>query len=227
MNIQVATFDNREIKEPCKSVGCTNIKLKNSKYCSKDCGISTGKLLLTEMLKALPLSTIKRKTTENNEDIKKLQKLILNREMRKINIRNLEAKQRFIDDCIELVGRFRSNDSQKKKRCGFDSLILDLDLSDFQKQLDEAPAENEMEIMNEFVDTIDAAGVDTIMAPVINLELRNTMCKNEGKCSRHDGWEFIKSQEIQLELDEEISGYCLEKKMEVELAISSGLYREG
>jgi hypothetical protein len=128
--------------------------------------------------------------------INELQDIIKEREKHKIRIRNLEKRQEFIDDCIEKMVAFRNTEN---RICAYDERILDFGLSYEDEQIpQEVPDED---------------------------GLPSTLCRYQGRCPMHDGWDLIKSREVALELEEEIRLYKQGKYREMEVLIQLS-YRE-
>jgi hypothetical protein len=133
----------------------------------------------------------KRVSSSHRQDLlDALQDIIKDIERHKIRIRNLEKRQEFIDDCIEKMIAFRNSEN---RICAYDERILDFGLS---YESEEIPPE-----------IPDEDG------------LPSTLCRYQGRCPMHDGWDLIKSREVALELEEEIRLYKQGKYREMELLI--------
>ncbi|KAJ1344898.1 hypothetical protein BSLG_000413 [Batrachochytrium salamandrivorans] len=149
-------------------------------------------------------------------------------------IRALETRQRYIDDAVERAYQLntelaasqittsnsgsRSDRASANHTCGFDRRIVgawlvNLDRCNIPDKLFEAPLVEDAEI--ETVDTVSLKVRDEckdqdhdVSSPFEQTQssfLCPTMCLNRGRCLRHDGWEFSKPREVELELDEQLA----------------------
>ncbi|KAJ8330565.1 JmjC domain-containing histone demethylation protein 1 [Batrachochytrium dendrobatidis] len=114
----------------------------------------------------------------------------------------------------------RNDRAGAKKVCGFDERIVDLwvaDLdSDSMQNIFNEPRLEKYTTEIEQVDTTNtsmpldsskavSADASVPVAPLTSRYLCPTMCLCEGRCLCHDGWEFCKPREVELELDEQLA----------------------
>lgn len=217
----------------CRNEKCPNLLTQIGPFCGFDCGLNFARQMVKTMVKEMPIQR-KIRTKKSIISYSELKKIVHLRNMRKLRIRDLEAKQKFIDDCIEFAESKRFGDPSMKRFCGFDSRILTIKLEEFKYYCEESKkVENiveKIDIQNNSISDVNVnqdradEEMGMIQASAISTEEKDDaksqiyICSTNGKCGRHDGWEFIKSQEVQMELLDEIKWYGIDQKVELELA---------
>ena len=212
-------------KPDCAREDCKERIRTESLFCSEDCGIAAMNWKLALVLPSL--STLKsrfgkggtdgvglramkgtamdiapKRHIYRKENFKALAKVIETRKNREREIRCLEKRQILIDEAVETCRNV--NQSRESKICGFDERIC-----------------TKWVLSNQhFFDSFDHIDDDQEMDVTTASDDESLLCQNvAGKCLFHDGWEFLKSKDVAMELHEQIKQYCLEKQKEVDLAL--------
>jgi hypothetical protein len=192
-------------KPDCAREECNERIRTESLFCSEDCGIKISKAKLDTVLPSLEhLYKPNGPDPYRQETLKVLARVTISRKTREREIRCLEKRQILIDEAIEVCRKV--NATKDVKICGFDERIC-------TKWI---PSNSQ------FFDTFDRELVDEDgeMDVTTASDDEELLCQNiAGKCLFHDGWEYLKSKEVAMELHEQIKQYCLKKQKGVDLAL--------
>ncbi len=188
--------------------GCDEKVRSDSAYCSENCAILASNERLKKISLDLPTIQQSRGLGDNSSRsslLTQLKDLKNNDSFRKRQIRLLEYRLSLIDECIERVKIIHTQTSSTSNLiCGFDERICNDWISSSKLFFDTFDT---LPVANRFAeDGIDAEHNGP-----------STMCKATGKCILHEGWQLMKTHEAELDLDEEIKAYCLEKQKIVQI----------
>jgi hypothetical protein len=188
----------------CAREECEKPKRSKSKYCSEFCGVKVATTKLYGVISLLPVK--KSKTIDALPSSFKQRKEAL----RKL-IRALEKRQKLIDGAVIT----HTDDSY----CGYDFRIttewlVDLDIESYMNT-DIEPKEIEVDTTKpedykeDIENTGDSVMVNESTAEKTGSELKANndehICKADGRCQRHEGWQYIKPRELEVLINEYVT----------------------
>ncbi len=205
----------------CAGQGCVERVRSESMYCSEACAITFAASNLKKVIPELPVRKTRFGLLKAKLDLVRGRRPNLEQ-----NIRALECRQLLIDECIDRIKKFIDLKQTSARLCGFDERICSewiLTNSSFTsncelKFIDEYFSSCFDAIQDQSNQENQPPSAKSQNAIISDLGLGPSVCLNEN-CDLHDSWELVKSREVELELQQAIEQYYLDKQDEIEAII--------